>query len=125
MTSMKTLVILLVSCCLCTVAEAKIGKIVRDIGVTAAGTAAGVGIVHALTNDDKKETQQQLSEQRPIEPGRYYCDIGGFGSQEERCAARLRNVCSACRLGRLLAIDERAIPNLAIYEILYPDTTKN
>lgn len=125
MTSTKILAILLVSCCLCTVAEAKMGKIIRDVGVAAAGTAVGVGIAHALTNDDKKETQQQLSEQVPVEPGRYYCDIGGFGSQEERCAARLRRVCSGCRLGRLLSIDERSIPNLAIYEIVYPNTTEN
>lgn len=131
MTSMKILAILLVSCCLCTVAEAKVGKIIRDVGVAAAGTAVGVGIAHALTNDDKKETQLQPLEpvqsltQTPVEPGRYYCDIGGFGSQEERCAARLRNVCSGCRLGRLLSIDERVVPNLAIYEIVYPNTTEN
>lgn len=130
MTFMKTLITLLISCCLCMTAEAGVGKFVANAGAAAVGTAAGVTIAHALTNDKKDvestapaaDSSVQESE-NPPQIGMYYCDMNGFSSAVDRCTRRLKEACPGCSM-KLLSIDERHVPTIATFQIIYPEDKK-
>lgn len=68
--------------------------------------------------NDKADVEKSV--QGSTSDGVYYCDLSSFSDAATRCTKRLQEVCPDCKL-RLLSIDERHTPNIATFQIVYPE----
>ena len=71
-----------------------------------------------IASSNKADVEKSVPES--MSDGVYYCDLSSFSDAATRCTKRLQEACPDCKL-KLLSIDERRTPNIATFQIVYPE----